>query len=121
MSAVSAESVRIELVVCEAGLPPQLATQLDHLCETGIIDGYVARAVPSDDYETLSRFSDWAACNGVTFGSGVADDSHNGTPRLPPVAMAEYHDGDLRFVAPCRDRGTVYTVLDRLRDLGQVS
>jgi hypothetical protein len=33
---------------------------------------------------------------------------------LPTLTLAEYRDGDLSFVAPCSDGGTVTTVTDRI-------
>lgn len=116
-------TVTLELVVDESGIPGPLADRLDGLCEGGVIDEYVARVAPDDDEAVLERFRDWAALNGVSFRSLVDLNAAEETDllsdalRLPPVALAEYHDGDLHFVAPCEDRETVYTVLDRLRDL----
>lgn len=116
------ETVTLELVVSEGGVPNGLATRLDRLCAAGVVDEYVART-PEAAEGLLDRYRDWARYNGVTFRSLVdldgADESGllSDALSLPPVVLAEYHDGDLRFVAPCTDRDTVYTVLDRIRDL----
>lgn len=36
---------------------------------------------------------------------------------LPTMTLAEYHGDDLRFVAPCADGDTMYSVTDRLDTL----
>jgi hypothetical protein len=115
------QTVTLELVVTD-GVPNALATRLDRLCATGVVDEYTARTPETAD-ELLDHYRDWAHYNGVSFRSFVdldrAEESSllSDALRLPPVVLAEYHDGDLHFVAPCEDRETVYTVLDRIRDL----
>lgn len=50
----------------------------------------------------------------------VSDESVN-VITLPTLALAEYVDGDLRHVAPCRRDGTVYRVTDRISRLADTA
>jgi hypothetical protein len=50
----------------------------------------------------------------------VSDESVN-VITLPTLALAEYVDGDLRHVAPCRRDGRVYRVTDRISRLADTA
>lgn len=68
----------------------------------------------------LEAFRRWADENGASFGPFFRPrtvDRLTGETctrvDLPTVALAEYCDGDLAFVAPCRLGGRYHSVLDR--------
>lgn len=72
----------------------------------------------------LETFRLWAAANGASFGpffrARTVDGLTGGTSTridLPTVTLAEYRDGDLAFVAPCRLDGRYHAVLDRAERL----
>jgi len=50
----------------------------------------------------------------------ISDESVN-VITLPTIALAEYVDGDLRHVAPCRRDGTVCRVTDRISHLADTA
>lgn len=77
--------------------------------------------------ERVERFRAWADRSGTSLesffetrevASAFTEESYP-TVTLPSVVLAEYEDDDLRFVAPCRDGGTVHSVDDRLTAIEQ--
>lgn len=107
------------------GVPRPLVDRLDSLLDSGAVDDYTFHAVAAGD-EVLGQLNEWATACGVSlrgcFGRETLAHPDSGEPydelQLPAVSLAEYRDEELWFVAPCRDRDTVYTVVDRLRALG---
>lgn len=74
--------------------------------------------------DRLEAFRRWASENGASFGpffrARTVDGITGGTSTridLPTVTLAEYRDGDLAFVAPCRLDGRYHAVLDRAERL----
>lgn len=72
--------------------------------------------------DRLESFREWAAANGASFGPffrtrTVRQLTGQTCTRvdLPTVALAEYHDGELAFVAPCRIDDRYHHILDRVR------
>ena len=70
--------------------------------------------------DRLAAFRRWASENDASFGpffrAQAVDRLEGGSCTrvdLPTVTLAEYRDGDLVFVAPCRLAGRHHSVLDR--------
>lgn len=89
------------------------------LCPTG---PEAETEVGSHALQRIDQFRSWAderdLCLQSTFGVRHVDSEMSGEAYVavtfPVVAMAEFIDGDLRFVAPCSEDETTHTVLDRL-------
>lgn len=73
----------------------------------------------------VEQFREWAKETGRSIGSffetrrvesEIMDEEYAALV-LPSLTLAEYRDGDLAFVAPCSDGGSVCTVEDRIDDL----
>lgn len=72
----------------------------------------------------LETFREWASVNGASFGpffraqtvERLTGDAYTRV-ELPTVALVEYRDDELAFVAPCRIGERYYGVLDRVRSL----
>lgn len=70
----------------------------------------------------VAAFASWADRNGVSTGSffepepvrsSITGEEYTAVT-LPSVALAEFVDGEVAFVAPCSDDGTTCSVEDRL-------
>lgn len=135
--------LRLELLVRSlspdgAGCHPDaIVDRLDALEAEGSVDGYTvdvwgrevcpSRAaarteVGRDALERLAAFERWARDAGpsveLSFDvrevrSKLTDEAYT-TITFPCVTLAEYVGDDLRFVSPCSDGETKYTVSDRL-------
>lgn len=74
--------------------------------------------------DRLEAFRRWAAENDASFGpffeartvSRLNDETYTSVD-LPTVTLAEYREGDLVFVSPCRMDGRHHAVLDRAERL----
>lgn len=70
----------------------------------------------------LETFETWADRNGMSLEGPFREETVRSTitgeeytaVTLPAMTLAEYADGELRFVAPCCSDGVVHTVDDRL-------
>lgn len=75
----------------------------------------------------VAVFSAWADRNDYSLGrlfdkrtlDSAFTDERRETVVLPAMALAEYEEADLRFVAPCTIDGTTVTVWDRLEELSE--
>lgn len=143
MSGSKTAGVHVELYVrslAPRGVRPhQVAVieTLDSLVDQGSIDRYTVhvcgRHAPATLAETTTEFGvfllnrvadfrEWAERNGWSLGplfeTRTVDSSITGEQRdvleLPVMAMAEYHEDDLRFVAPCSTDEREWTVQNRL-------
>lgn len=117
--------------------------QLESLAGEGTIDDssvlVVGRELPArrgdviTDFgqyllDRIADFHEWATVNDRSLGplfepetvrSSIAGEIERRVV-LPVFTLAEYQDGALRFVAPCRDPESVWTVQDRLDHLAAV-
>ncbi|MFB6311487.1 MAG: HTH domain-containing protein [Salinirussus sp.] len=114
--------------------------RLDHLASTGYLADFTVRitgdeipATPADAVsETgaflsrrVSSFESWASRTGRSLdasferrivASGIIGQTH--TAIVPPmIAMAEFLDGDVRYVSPCSDSHGQVSVEDRLTSM----
>lgn len=74
--------------------------------------------------DRVSRFREWATAQGldlVGYDTREVDCRFTDTQRrklsLPAVALAEYHDGNLAAVTPCRTDEGLHRVADHLDDI----
>jgi hypothetical protein len=104
--------------------------RLETLYREGHVDGFevsmwgdrVSRSGPDARTDAGRRildrvtgFENWARANDASLSPFFDEtESSTGGVALPTMALAEYEDGDLRFVAPCTSRRVGYTVVDRL-------
>lgn len=138
------DGVRIRLFVRSLG-PGEDAPDLERLrerltalVERGRADGYEVHVwgkhvSPAAEWtgpgrfvlDAVDEFRAWADREGASLAPFFETETRRSTIRgeeqrrirLPTVALAEYEDGDLRFVAPCVEAGSVRSVEDRLGEL----
>jgi hypothetical protein len=88
-----------------------------------------ATAVGRDLTSRVADIRDWATMAGATVApyfhperveSKLTGDRYTQI-RFPTLCLAEYHDGELAFVAPARLDGELVDVLDRIETLGESS
>lgn len=132
---------RVELYVrslCPTGVyqrQEDVIERLNEMDEDDRIDGFSVsvwgeRIVPETAGQTemgatlldrISRFKQWAQRNDVELPAfsrrsvtNVATDDADAAITLPLTGLAEFIDGELVHVAPCRDGATVRSVDDRV-------
>lgn len=126
--------VRISLYVrADHGSTDELVARLDHLREKERIESYDVKTWPSridasidsQELRKVREFTEWAEGNDVSLHPGFSwrelESSFTGELRevvvLPSVAVAVYHDDELRGVAPYRNGDDVFGVRDYLTEI----